>query len=149
MFDFVENNFDSLLRHVEQYYDFKQILVKVCSRASYARDQITSKIRASCEQDSIISRADREHTCARDRDLIASKCIYDSEPHCSSRDLLCSTCTVHTPFLFCPCCLEIVSAPCIIKVNEYIMICFSFFANCNVNFTVFLYQALSHYWELN
>ena len=82
MFDFVENNFDSLLRHVEQYYDFKQILVKVCSRASYARDQIASKIRASCEQDSIISRADREHTCARDRDLIASKCTYDSEPHC-------------------------------------------------------------------
>ena len=83
MFDFVENNFDSLLRHVEQYYDFKQILVKVCSRASYARDQIASKIRASCEQDSIISRADREHTCARDRDLIASKCTYDSEPHCN------------------------------------------------------------------
>ena len=82
MFDFVENNFDSLLRHVEQYYDFKQILVKVCSRASYARDQIAIKIRASCEQDSIISRADREHTCARDRDLIASKCTYDSEPHC-------------------------------------------------------------------
>ena len=84
MFDFVENNFDSLLRHVEQYYDFKQILVKVCSRASYARDQIASKIRASCEQDLIISRADREHTCARDRDLIASKCTYDSEPHCTS-----------------------------------------------------------------
>ena len=83
MFDFVENNFDSLLRHVEQYYDFKQILVKVCSRASYAHDQIASKIRASCEQDSIISRADREHTCARDRDLIASKCTYDSEPHCT------------------------------------------------------------------
>ena len=83
MFDFVENNFDSLLRHVEQYYDFKQILVKVCSRASYARDQIASKIRASCEQDSIISRADRKHTCARDRDLIASKCTYDSEPHCN------------------------------------------------------------------
>ena len=87
MFDFVENNFDSLLRHVEQYYDFKQILVKVCSRASYARDQIASKIRASCEQDSIISRADRKHTCARDRDLIASKCTYDSEPHCI-KDLL-------------------------------------------------------------
>ena len=51
MFDFVENNIDSLLRHVEQYYDFKRILVKVCSRASYARDQIASKIRASCEQD--------------------------------------------------------------------------------------------------
>ena len=68
MFDFVENNFDSLLRHVEQYYDFKQILVKVCSRASYARDQIASKIRASCEQDSIISRADREHiVCSRSR----------------------------------------------------------------------------------
>ena len=81
MFDFVENNFDSLLRHVEQYYDFKQILVKVCSRASYARDQIASKIRASCEQDSIISGADHEHTCARD--LIASKCTYDSEPHCT------------------------------------------------------------------
>ena len=64
MFDFVENNIDSLLRHVEQYYDFKQILVKVCSRASYARDQIASKIRASCEQDSIISRA---HMCSRSR----------------------------------------------------------------------------------
>ena len=46
-------------------------------------DQIASKIRASCEQDSIISQADREHTCARDRDLIASKCTYDSEPHCT------------------------------------------------------------------
>ena len=93
MFDFVENNFDSLLRHVEQYYDFKQILVKVCSRASYARDQIASKIRVSCEQDSIISRADREHTCAHDRDLIASKCTYDSEPHCMhDYDEICELC---------------------------------------------------------
>ena len=106
MFDFVENNFDSLLRHVEQYYDFKQILVKVCSRASYARDQIASKIRASCEQDSIISRADREHTCARDRDLIASKCTYDSEPHCNFDlkpiiVLLNSICSMlHTSFHF-------------------------------------------------
>ena len=59
MFDFVENNFDSLLRHVEQYYDFKQILVKVCwSQAKF--EQVVSKIRASCEQDSIISRSDRE-----------------------------------------------------------------------------------------
>ena len=41
------------------------------------------KSRAKFEQDSIISRADREHMCARDRDLIASKCTYDSEPHCS------------------------------------------------------------------
>ena len=80
MFDFVENNFDSLLRHVEQYYDFKQILVKVCSRASYARDQIASKLRARFDHFASRSRADREHTCARDRDLIASKCTYDSEP---------------------------------------------------------------------
>ena len=71
-----------------------------------------------------------QHTCKKHESLT------------SSRDLLCSTCTVHTPFLFCPCCLGIVSAPCIIKVNEYIMICFSFFANCNVNFTVFFVSSI-------
>ena len=56
MFDFVENNFDSLLRHVEQYYDFKQILVKVCSRASYAREQVMLAIKSRAKFEQVASK---------------------------------------------------------------------------------------------
>ena len=45
-------------------------MLAIKSRAKF--EQVASKIRSF-----------REHTCARDRDLIASKCTYDSEPHCN------------------------------------------------------------------